>query len=87
MHVSMVSGILQSMTELVEDSDLKVTENRLRRVAERQGLKLQKSRRRDPRAFDYGAYWLIEPMRNVVVLGDGQGADLGAVAAYLGEQA
>ncbi|MDG4809927.1 hypothetical protein O7634_24515 [Micromonospora sp. WMMD1120] len=38
----------------------KVRENRLRRMAERQGLALIKSRRRDPRALDFGLYWLIE---------------------------
>jgi hypothetical protein len=31
---------------------------RLRRMAERQGLQLRKSRRRDPRALDFGDYWL-----------------------------
>jgi hypothetical protein len=29
-----------------------------RRMAERQGLMLHKSRRRDPRALDFGRYWL-----------------------------
>jgi hypothetical protein len=38
----------------------KVRENRLRRMAERQGLRLQKSRRRDPRALDFGRYWLVD---------------------------
>lgn len=32
----------------------KVRENRLRRMAERQGLTFTRSRRRDPRAVDYG---------------------------------
>jgi hypothetical protein len=36
----------------------KVRENRLRRMADRQGLQLVKSRRRDPRAVDYGTYAL-----------------------------
>lgn len=40
-------------------TDEKIRENRLRRMAERQGLKLVKSRRRDPRALDYGRYWLV----------------------------
>lgn len=40
-------------------SDEKVRENRLRRMAERQGLRLQKSRRRDPRALDYGAFFIV----------------------------
>lgn len=38
----------------------KIRENRLRRMAERQGLQLQKSRRRDPRALDYGTYQLVD---------------------------
>lgn len=36
----------------------KVRENRLRRMAERQGLRLVKSRRRDPRAVGFGMYQL-----------------------------
>lgn len=36
----------------------KVRENRLRRSAARQGLTLTRSRRRDPRAVDFGRYWL-----------------------------
>jgi hypothetical protein len=47
----------------------KVRENRLRRMAERQGLALQKSRRRDPRAMDYGMYMLVDPRSNHVVAG------------------
>ena len=37
----------------------KVRENRLRRMAHRQGLKLWRSRRRDTRAIDYGPYNLL----------------------------
>ena len=40
----------------------KVRENRLRRWAEAQGYKLEKSRRRDPRAKDYGT-WRLTPER------------------------
>lgn len=47
----MVSGMEQ--TE-------KVRVNRLRRVAERRGLELTRSRRRDPKALDYGLYWLTD---------------------------
>ena len=46
------SGILLGMT-----SD-KVSENRLRRVAHRQGFKLPRSPRRDENASDYGLYAL-----------------------------
>lgn len=38
----------------------KVRENKFRRAAERQGLLLVKSRRRDPRACDYGMYVLVD---------------------------
>ena len=44
----------------------RVRENRVRRMAERQGLALRKSRRRDPYAIDYGTYWLIDPSMNAV---------------------
>jgi hypothetical protein len=36
----------------------KVREDRLRRMAQRQGYTLTKSRRRDPLAYDYGWYRL-----------------------------
>jgi hypothetical protein len=38
------------------DNSAKVRENRLRRMAERQGYRLVKSRRRDPLAVDFGRY-------------------------------
>jgi hypothetical protein len=37
----------------------KVRENRLRQWAKDQGYELHKSRRRDPRAKDYGTYQLV----------------------------
>ncbi len=43
----------------------KVRENRLRRMAERQGYQLRKSPRRDPYARDYGGYMLVDPARPV----------------------
>jgi hypothetical protein len=74
MDTSIISGIpsgtLSSMTTRIPTADeisamtiqeYKVLENRLRRAAERQGLRLEKSRRRDPRAIDYGRYALIDP--------------------------
>ena len=47
----------------------KIRENRLRRMAGRQGLSLQRSRRRDPRAVDYAGYMLVDDSTNAVVLG------------------
>ena len=38
---------------------MKVRENLLRRMAERQGFVLEKSRRRDPKAKDFGMYRLL----------------------------
>jgi hypothetical protein len=37
----------------------KVREDRLRRMAQRQGLTVQKSRRRDPLALDFGVYYVM----------------------------
>jgi hypothetical protein len=37
----------------------KAHENRLRRMADRQGLRLEKSRRRDPLAPDYGEIYIV----------------------------
>lgn len=48
---------------------MKVRENRLRRAAKRQGLHLCKSGRRDPRAIDYGRFWLLEPSSNIIIAG------------------
>ena len=42
------------------DSDLKARERRARRAAIRQGVELQKSRRRDPHALDFGGYMLVD---------------------------
>ena len=62
----------------------KVREIRLRRAAERQGLMLRKSRRRDPRAYDFGAYWLVDPSTDAIVAGDGRfGASLDEIEAWL----
>ena len=46
-------------------NDEKIRENRLRRAAARQGLSLVKSRRRDPRAVDYGRIMVVD-VNNVV---------------------
>ena len=50
----------------------KVRVNRLRRMAKRQRLALVKSRRRDPRAWDYGLYGLFD----LSLHADSDGSDL-----------
>ena len=47
----------------------KVRENRLRRIAERRGYRLLKSRLRDKEAPGYGGYMLIAAFGNLVMLG------------------
>ncbi len=64
----------------------KVRENRLRRAAERQGLALEKSRARDPRALGYGRWRIVDPFMGVVVAGGGRcdySLTLDEVEAYL----
>ena len=61
----------------------KICENRLRRMAQRQGLEIKKSRRRDPRAIDFGFYWVINPDTDEVAAGDPSGLTLGQVEAFL----
>ncbi len=65
----------------------KVRENRLRRAAARQRLVLKKSRRRDPRAPDYGTYMLVD-QNNALVTGDqnyGYGLSLDEIERALNE--
>lgn len=64
------------------DTDAKVQENRVRRMAKRQELILKKSRRRDPRATDYGSYMLVD-YNNGLVLGEGQRTTLDEVEEWL----
>jgi len=59
----------------------KVRENRLRRAAGRQGLRIVKSRRRDPRAVDYGRYWISG--ENRALLTSEYGVTLDEVEEYL----
>ena len=67
---------------------LKVQENRLRRMAQRQGLFLAKSRRRDTRAVDWGTYGLLDTNSGTVACGDtstGYGMSLDEIEAALNE--
>jgi len=59
----------------------KVREDRLRRMARRQKLTLRKSGRRDPRAWDYGRYWLVDESNREV--GPPQGLDLDGIERFL----
>ena len=61
----------------------KVFVNRLRRMADRQGLMLHKTRRRDPLALDYGLYLLADARTGAVVVGNGYSLTLTEVEAWL----
>jgi hypothetical protein len=69
----------------------KIRENRLRRMAARQRIGMHRSRRRDPLAWDYGLYWLVDPSAGKVIgaagspgmVGDPPGLDLDQVESWL----
>ena len=63
-----------------------VREKRLRRAADRQGLRLERSRRRDPRALGFGTYRLTDARTGGVVAAGsegGYGLTLDQVEDYL----
>ena len=64
------------------DTAEKVRENKMRRIAQRQGLRLEKSPRRDPLARDYGGYRITRSNRPVAG-GTTYKLDLDAVETYL----
>jgi len=66
----MVSSMSEDENVGQTQQDEKVRENRLRRAAERQGLLLKKSRRRDPRAIDYGTYMVVDAVTNTLTAGE-----------------
>ena len=80
-------GKTQSATEV------KVRENRLRRMADRQGLKLMKSPRRDPNALGYGTFMLVDVQTGGAVFADWDtydklyGRDLDEIEEWLTEPA
>lgn len=71
------------------ESSEKVREVRLRRMAERQGLALHKSKRRDPNALGYGRWMILNPHNSNAVVADSIGPTgepslgLDEVEAYL----
>ena len=67
----------------------KVLENRMRRALKRRGMRLVKSKRRDPKAFDFGGYMIINAENNTVVCGTDPMAfslSLDNVAQYVDEE-
>src|SRR4051794_67437 len=69
------------------ERERRTIEQRARRVAKRQGLELTRSRRRDPLAYDFGGYMIVDPSTNAAVAGTasgrGYGMSLGEAVAWL----
>ncbi|AUM17197.1 MULTISPECIES: hypothetical protein [Rhodococcus] len=66
--------------------DRKVYENKIRRIADRQQLRVEKSRRRDPNASDFGTYRVVDVRTGGVVACEhhtGYGLTLTDVHRYL----
>jgi hypothetical protein len=67
----------------------KARENRLRRMAQRQGLEILKSRRRDPNALGFGRWMIVDPYNSNAIVADSVGPtgepnlDLDDVELYL----
>jgi hypothetical protein len=61
----------------------KVAENRVRRAAARQGLRLEKCRARDPRAIGYGTYRLVDAKGRVEAHRGGYGLTPDEIRRYL----
>lgn len=69
---------------MLDNHDLR--EDQLYRKARRKGLSLQKNRCKDPKVPSYGGYLLIDPTRDIVVVGDSPFpycADLDEIENYL----
>jgi hypothetical protein len=69
------NGLVLSLRELkaMTPEQFKVYENRLRRSADRQGYKVEKSRRRDERAITYQRYRLVDLLDGSVIGAGGFG--------------
>jgi hypothetical protein len=76
---------LQDMTPVTD----KTRETRLRRLAERQGMRLQKSPRRDPNARDFGTYQLVDAAEEWTVLAGplGYGMSLDDIELWFDKEA
>ena len=58
-------------------------EERVRRMARRHGLELKKAAPGEPRPWDFGRYWLVDPARNTLVFPDEHGGSLDDLERYL----
>lgn len=77
-HPPPASGIASgTVSRMPTSTPEKVRENLLRRMADRQGLRLEKSRRRDPYAWGYGTYQLVDNATGALVTANANGRGYG----------
>jgi hypothetical protein len=72
--------------EAMDRNQFKAYENRLRAAADRQGLRLMKSRLRDRRALGYGTYGLVDKRTGSArfhATADGYGLPIGHIHRIL----
>jgi hypothetical protein len=60
-----------------------VQEERVRRLARHHGLELKTAGRGEPRAWDFGRYWLVDAARKTLVFPDEHGGSLDDLERYL----
>jgi len=87
-HVRNTAGIAQQEAPEMNTTEAKTYESRLRRMAQRQDLRLIKSRRRDPNALEYGTYGLVDVETNGLAtyggpVSEGYGFDLIEIEAHM----
>ena len=68
------------------ENNLKVIENRLRRHAKKQGLKIEKSRVRNTHFNNQGGYQLIDYYTNAVIKGANYDLSLEEISNYIENQ-
>src|SRR4051812_8684378 len=71
---------------VTEETQEKVRENRLRRMAERQGFRLVKSKTRDPRAIGFGGWIVVNSATNIVEAGGNLFLSIDEVEEFLTQE-
>jgi hypothetical protein len=66
------------------DNTEKIHEQRLRRTAERRGYRLNRSKRRDPRAYDFGKYYVTDAFTKYLLTSE-QGITLDEVDGWFSQ--
>jgi hypothetical protein len=82
MHCRGIEGEVM-ITTVAREIAKNILENKMRRIAERRGFRVEKSRRKATDAKDFSGYILTEALTNTIVMGSGPGATLVEIEIYL----